>query len=438
MATLNDVKQTGEFMFGAINRCQDYAKISRGMKMTPSYSTFVLQTALDQAIKLFGKSCYDDRVRILPLPSSLCPCIITDKHWLQENIMCLISNAIKYSAMGEVTVNVKLQGFEGDGDAQKVSLVFEVEDHGVGIADEMKPSLFGAFTRAQRHAGGTGLGLYSLAQRVEALNGSYGVSNRRDGQPGSLFWFAIPYRPDFASAEEISTPAAGLFINNTQDEERSAAMHSPSTPVIGYFSSNIDATTYVAAKTAPSRSGSECDSEVSTSNSIQLSFKSLSFMMGSSSTAVSPIMQSKDSTDPLHVLLVDDSAFILKMMNRVLKQAGCKVTQAMNGVEALAALQSNGSFDVMIIDLHMPVLDGLETIRRVRSQEQKTGNLSSSSNNVRSQLNSPGGRQIIVGCSANGDEDTIKETLDAGADRFIVKPFNLDTFRQCLKELQVI
>jgi len=53
--------------------------------------------------------------------------------------------------------------------------------------------------KTQRTTGGTGIGLYSLSKRIEALNGTYGVGERKDGQHGSVFWFAIPYRPDFIS-----------------------------------------------------------------------------------------------------------------------------------------------------------------------------------------------------------------------------------------------
>lgn len=64
-------------------------------------------------------------------------------------------------------------------------------------------ALFSPFKQTQRLAGGTGLGLYSLAKRLEALNGRYGVAKRRDGRQGSLFWFSIPYRPDNSPAMSI-------------------------------------------------------------------------------------------------------------------------------------------------------------------------------------------------------------------------------------------
>eukprot|EP01031_Cornospumella_fuschlensis_P025063 gene25063-30272_t len=82
-------------------------------------------------------------------------------------------------------------------------LRFEVSDHGIGLSDEAMLTLFNPFKQAQRLAGGTGLGLYSLARRIEALRGDYGVYGRPDEQQGSVFWFAIPYRPDRVSAGSI-------------------------------------------------------------------------------------------------------------------------------------------------------------------------------------------------------------------------------------------
>jgi CheY-like chemotaxis protein len=72
-----------------------------------------------------------------------------------------------------------------------------IEDSGIGISDETRVILFQPFKQAQRLAtGGTGLGLYSLSNRIKALNGSRGILSREDGKNGSVFWFTIPYRPD--------------------------------------------------------------------------------------------------------------------------------------------------------------------------------------------------------------------------------------------------
>eukprot|EP01039_Chlorochromonas_danica_P009203 gene9203-10163_t len=99
-------------------------------------------------------------------------------------------------------------------------LVFEVEDEGIGVSEEARHRLFNPFQQTQRLAGGTGLGLYSLAKRCEAIKGHCGVSGRKDGKSGSCFWFSVPYRPDF----ELSK---GDCISRTLSSLSSDALQNP-------------------------------------------------------------------------------------------------------------------------------------------------------------------------------------------------------------------
>jgi CheY-like chemotaxis protein len=244
---MKSIHNTNAFMLMAINRCIDFTKESRGLKLVPHLDSVNFHDTLSLPLKCMRNIQNRIRIILLPISQEICPCIITDKQWLQENILCLLSNAVKYSTEGTVTVKVRLQendefnfvlpkvkdedrsismssrrkiprstrvahftdldsplklaspfgrpARKEEAEKQKY-LLFEVEDTGIGMDDETVKSLFSAFKQAQRLAGGTGLGLYSLSKRVEALEGKYGVSRRRDGREGSLFWFSIPYRPD--------------------------------------------------------------------------------------------------------------------------------------------------------------------------------------------------------------------------------------------------
>ena len=84
----------------------------------------------------------------------------------------------------------------GKGGQGKGYLLLEIADTGIGISEEKRKSLFLPFKQAQRFAGGTGLGLFSLARRVEAQKGAFGVRDREDGVQGCIFWFMLPYKPD--------------------------------------------------------------------------------------------------------------------------------------------------------------------------------------------------------------------------------------------------
>jgi hypothetical protein len=84
-------------------------------------------------------------------------------------------------------------------------ILIEVEDSGIGIPSDKRHCLFHPFGQAQQRAGGTGLGLYSLSKRVEAIGGHCGMCNPRDGSHGSRFWFSIPYVPDASSSASRKT-----------------------------------------------------------------------------------------------------------------------------------------------------------------------------------------------------------------------------------------
>jgi hypothetical protein len=104
-------------------------------------------------------------------------------------------------------------------------LLFEVEDNGIGVPPELMDTLFRPFKQTQRLTGGTGLGLYSLAKRIEAIHGEYGVRGRRDGQKGSLFWFTVPYRPDEVSSVEAQ--AAMMAARSDTGSQQQSMSHIP-------------------------------------------------------------------------------------------------------------------------------------------------------------------------------------------------------------------
>ena len=197
---LDTLNSACAFMTSAISRTIEFSKTSSGMSLIPSNTSFNLLAALNNPMKWMNAMLPPDGKKSLilePLPEGLST-LITDKHWAEENLLCLMSNAVKYSNSGIIRVMVTLIN----------SMVcITVDDTGIGISAESKLLLFKQFSKVQSSAvGSTGLGLYSLSKRVEAIGGSCGVDDRSDGQQGSSFWFTFPYRPD--TCEEIEKPIA--------------------------------------------------------------------------------------------------------------------------------------------------------------------------------------------------------------------------------------
>jgi CheY-like chemotaxis protein len=185
-------------------------------------------------------------------------------------------------------------------------------------------------------AGGTGLGLFALRKRAEALGGTFGVTNRSNGRRGSIFFFTIPYRPDFT----------------------------------------------------------------------QFTFTQSSSSKSFTADLLIPTQSSKFN---ITVLLVDDSPIIQKTVSRALTSKGFAVSLANNGFDCLQHLEGK-YYDMVLMDSQMPVMDGIECIKRIRQLEA-----SPSSKHY-------GRHQRIILVSADIDGKTRDEAFSAGVDAFEPKP----------------
>ena len=187
----DDFNFTTQFMTMAINRSVDFTKLTNNVALLPRMETFNIKEAVDVAVKCLNNLHSGRVISLLPYSQNLSSHVISDKHWIVENLICLISNATKYSGRGStITVSIQLdvecmvdviphssslingkKSERSDESNNDRYLVAIVEDRGIGVTDIDR--LFQPFGTDQQMAGGTGLGLYSLASRTSALKGDY-------------------------------------------------------------------------------------------------------------------------------------------------------------------------------------------------------------------------------------------------------------------------
>jgi light-regulated signal transduction histidine kinase (bacteriophytochrome) len=307
-----------QFLLMAINRSQDFVKAKSGVAIKPSLETIDIVRTAELVKKVIDNQDNGRQVIIHPIDASseLCPTIITDRQFFFDNLLCLVSNACKYSDKGTVvdvtmqlisenTITINKNNYENiewfriDNSTGNKKVLVSVEDNGIGISLDDQKNLFEPFRQAQRRTGGTGLGLYSLKKRMQALYGDCGLIARKDRKQGSVFWFSFPYRPD----TQLSTSIMTSNLTETLHESNSTVAVLTNLP----SNQTID---------------------------------------------VSPMIP----IPKLRILLTDDSPSILKVTSRFLKMNGHDVTTAENGSEALKLINSDELiFDVLVTDLQMPV-----------------------------------------------------------------------------------
>jgi CheY-like chemotaxis protein len=238
---------------------------------------------------------------------------------LRQILLNLISNAVKFTERGEVTIAIAVRP-----ETEPPSIRIDVVDSGIGMAETTRQRVFEKFTQADssvtRRFGGTGLGLAISRELVELMDGQIGVASRLG--EGSLFWVELPLPPADSASAPVLAPA----------------------PPMG-------------------------------------------------------------ATRPLRVLLAEDNKINQKIVRAVLAPAGHAVDIVSNGAAAVDAVQ-DGDYDVVLMDVQMPILDGPEATRQIRL------------------LPPPAGKIHIIALTAHAMVGARDDYLDAGMDDYLTKPID--------------
>lgn len=180
------IKGSGEALLNIINDILDYSKIEAG-KLELDVQPFNLEEMVDGCASVFAVTSNQKKISLITTIAPEVSCLVRgDSHRLRQVLLNLLSNAFKFTAMGNIIIDVSLE--KECADAQLIK--FGVKDSGIGISEENQKKLFKSFSQTDastaRNYGGTGLGLLICKQLAEMMGGSIGVESE-EGK-GSHFW----------------------------------------------------------------------------------------------------------------------------------------------------------------------------------------------------------------------------------------------------------
>jgi signal transduction histidine kinase/DNA-binding NarL/FixJ family response regulator len=196
---LTAIKMSGDALIVLINDILDLAKVDAG-KMTFEQTPFKMAVSISAMLHLFETKIKEKNVLLIKQYDKNIPeVLVGDPVRLHQIILNLVSNAVKFTVKGEITVNVRLL----NEDEEKVNIEFSVTDTGIGIPENKLENIFENFEQASsgtaRLYGGTGLGLAIVKQLVKAQGGNISVKSKID--EGSTFSFILSFQKTKAAAE---------------------------------------------------------------------------------------------------------------------------------------------------------------------------------------------------------------------------------------------
>jgi PAS domain S-box-containing protein len=433
------ISQSGESLLTLIGEILDFSKIESG-NFVPDEDEVGLRPLIEGVVELACPRAHDKDIEVVATVAPEVPEVLrADGVRLRQVLTNLVGNAVKFTQRGGVEVQVRREERH-----DRPFIRFEVRDTGLGVPADKREEIFREFVQAApshaRKFGGSGLGLAISKKLVEAMGGEIGIDEAQGG--GSRFWFTIPATVLKPAPEVQTAPLArfhvGIVTRNAVLREGLAAQiraagGTPMDMVEGrgtrpdvlLVDAGSDAEPNLAALP---EAGTRALVLVTPGARSQLAAMR---EMGFAGYLVKPVREATliqrlrelhvepEATTPtagltqagprfdhsLRILLVEDNAINALLTRETLRRRGHRVVEVTTGEAALGAMETGG-FDIILTDIHLPGMNGIEATRAIRELETATG--------VR--------RTPIVALTADALETGRRACKDAGMDGFLTKP----------------
>lgn len=457
------IKNSGEKLLSVINDILDFSKIESG-KMELDFHPVHLRQVVEEVLDLFAGRAYAQGLDLIyEIDKEVPEEIIADPTRLRQIMINLVGNSIKFTTKGEVFLRVTKNSRAGD----NIELRFEIRDTGIGIARDKIKTIFDAFTQADssttRKYGGTGLGLAITKHLVGLMKGSIWIESELG--KGSSFFFSIITQ---LSKEKINTGPA--IIEEIEGRPVLIVDDNATNRLILKKQLELWKMVPVAVECGESAlqslSGKNFDLVISDLNmpamdGVQLAEKikalypDLPILLLSSigdertnemkslfNAIIAKPLRQKDlkqalcgcfsklkedarvdtpvtiSTDfaakfPLEILIAEDDLVNQELIRMIMIKLGYTADIVGNGIKSLEAVQQK-TYDLVLMDVHMPEMDGLEATKQIRQLPMK--------------------QPVIVALTANAMQDDRDYCIAAGMDDYLSKPLEIKNLLPTLEK----
>ncbi|MCL9777209.1 response regulator [Vibrio methylphosphonaticus] len=453
---VDTIETSSHLLLSLINDILDFSKIESGMLQINPHSTSIRETIYDIA-SIVAPKVKEKGIQLnVDIDSTIPFRVLADDHRMRQVLMNFMSNAVKFTSEGTVTIGVH-QLEEQD---NVVSLVFEVIDSGIGIDEARQANIFEAFAQEDdsttRQFGGTGLGLAISTQLIELMGGKIELDSEKG--KGSRFYFKLDLPIDerhYQHRHELKYDELVMVCEDKVYEERIRRDLDFYNIDITSVSSNIEAVhsklsdkktviIYVEGGDVSSKRDETYFSQLNSGASaicLIRQFESTNKDFGRNISALitypllgSRLLKSIEScckvlekgeiviqkeqinAGSVQVLLVEDNLVNQKVASLHLKKLGYGFDIANNGLEAVEHYKSGKNYSVVLMDCMMPVMDGFTATAVIREYESTAG--------------LP--KTPIIALTASVVDDDIQKCFDAGMDDYVPKPFKADILKQKL------